>query len=86
MQQTDKEIERYLVYSPERLGHVLVDDAPEYIREKALEWEKSFYSRTSRRRILNLEIDEENIPFFYEELLKNSEFVPARGAKEKEDE
>ncbi|MBE6862450.1 MAG: hypothetical protein E7497_06095 [Ruminococcus sp.] len=35
----------------------LKDDAPDDVRKEAIEWEKDFYKKTSRRRIINLNID-----------------------------
>ena len=78
MQSTPAEIEKYLAYSPEKLGTVLVDDAPPHIREATIQCERDFYSKTSRRRIINLDIDEENIEFVYDKLLKEGDFEPAQ--------
>ena len=35
----------------------LKSDAPEAIRRQAIEWEKYFYSKTGRRRIVNIDIE-----------------------------
>ena len=75
MQELPADIKRYVVFSIEHLGNVLVDDAPEDIRQKAIEWEKRFYSLTSRRRIVNLEIDEASIPFYYQDLIDKKQWV-----------
>lgn len=40
----------------------LKESAPESIRKKAEEWEKAFYEKTGRRRIVNIEITERSKP------------------------
>ena len=44
---------------------IFKEDAPEDIKEKAIAWEKEFFSKTSRRRIENLDIDENSIEFMF---------------------
>ena len=36
----------------------LKESAPDDIRNKAIEWERTFYEKTGRRRIINVEIGE----------------------------
>lgn len=66
MQNTPKKIEKYLSFSLKQGGMVLKDDAPSDIVKEAVDWERDFYSKTSRRRIVNLDIDEETIKFVFE--------------------
>lgn len=35
----------------------LKDDAPKEIQQEAAEWEKDFYQKTARRRIVNIDIE-----------------------------
>ncbi len=66
MQDTPKKIEKYIEFNLERGGMVLKEDAPSEIIEEARKWEREFYSKTSRRRIVNLDIDEASVNFVFE--------------------
>ena len=79
MQELPDEILKYTELSEDCLGRVLVDNTPDVIRQKATEWEKRFYSLTSRRCILNLEIDEDSIPFYYQDLIDSKQWVGPDG-------
>lgn len=57
MQEIPREILNYTVISREKMGRVMKNDAPKEIIQKAIEWEKDFYSKTGRRAILDLNID-----------------------------
>ena len=35
----------------------LKKDAPKAVRQEAVEWEKEFYNKTGRRRIVNIDIE-----------------------------
>ncbi len=65
MQETPKEILKYT--ETNNMGkRILREDAPPDIKEKAIEWERDFYSKTSRRRIVNLDIDEASVKFVFD--------------------
>lgn len=67
-----EDVKKYCVFDKSILGEALLDSAPKKIRDKAIEWEKYFYSITGRRTIKNLEIDEESIPCRYYDLIDHS--------------
>ena len=58
MQAIPKEILKYTEISTEKMGRVMKKDAPKDIIQKAVEWERDFYSKTSRRAIVDLDIDD----------------------------
>ena len=70
MQEIPSEIFKYTEVSREKMGRVMKKDAPQEIIQKAIEWERDFYSKTSRRAILDLDIDEASVKFVFE---KNEE-------------
>ena len=82
MQTLPKKIKKYTVIDWTTGLRILVDDAPEDIRQKAIEWEKRFYSLTSRRCISNLQIDEDSIPFYYQDLIDSKKWVGPNGEEQ----
>lgn len=66
MQPIPKEIMQYTELNDELMGRVMKKDAPQEIIQKAIEWERDFYSKTSRRAILDLDINEASVKFVFD--------------------
>lgn len=57
MQETPKDILQWTVTERPTGKRLLRDDAPEEIRQKAVEFEREFFKKTARRRIVNVNIE-----------------------------
>ena len=67
MQAIPNDILCYTEISKEKMGRVMKKNAPREIIQKAIEWERDFYSKTSRRAILDLDIDEASVEFVFDD-------------------
>lgn len=56
MQETPKDILEWTEIDRSTGKRILKNDAPEEIRRKAIAFEKEFFKKTARRRIINIEI------------------------------
>lgn len=66
MQETPKRIDKYLEFDLKHGGMILKEEAPLEIKKEAIAWEREFYSKTGRRRIVNLDIDEASVEFVFD--------------------
>lgn len=57
MQETPDEIFEWTELIFPEGKRILKENAPEEIRKKAVKFEKNFYEKTARRRIINIDID-----------------------------
>lgn len=56
MQETPRDILEWTEIDRTTGNRILKEDAPEEVRQKAIEFEKEFFRKTARRRITNIEI------------------------------
>lgn len=64
MQKTPNEILNYTEFN-NKGKRVMKKNTPVDIIKKAISWERDFYSKTGRRRIVDLDIDEASVEFVF---------------------
>lgn len=57
MQETPRDVLQWTVIERPTGKRLLREDAPEDIRRKAVEFEREFFQKTARRRIVNINIE-----------------------------